>query len=352
MFKRRKIVILIVALIIAAGLLFMRSRAKVIQAEPVTLTQVVVRKTVSASGTVTSLNKSDMSVAGGGQLQNVYIKKGQEVTKGQLLANVYNYDSSQSAQASKDARDVAKKDLELYIENYQNNQAAVGGSEEYRINVKRLEELLSKAEATYQASLGSLSKTALYAPFSGTVVDILADVGEVVTAGAPILKLADLNALIFDVNVDQEDFGLLKLGQPAEITLDSYEGVIFGGKVVELPKYAQDETSEFEVKIEINSTQDQLPLPGMKGDASIIIAETSDEVNALTFDSIFFNNGDKPFVWVSENGRLAKKEIDTGLEGDVYTELKTDLSNIQIVLPTETDAVKAQEGIKINIVTK
>ena len=191
---------LIIGIIVLAGIGFFiygKSKGSVAVVSRVSIEEIQIQRTVSASGAVTSVNESNLALPATGQLQYLAIEKGDTVTKGQLLANIYNYDSSQTAESLRTSRDIAERDIQIYEENYIDNWGSIGGEDEFNLNVKRLKQILNKAEATYQAGLGSLSKTLLYAPFDGTIVDITSEIGEVIVAGSPIIKMADLSNLIF-----------------------------------------------------------------------------------------------------------------------------------------------------------
>ena len=341
---RNKVIILIIVVVVGIGI-YLKTKPKVIEVTNEEVATIVVKKTVSASGSVTAVNDTDLALPVIGQLQSIYVEEGENVSPGQTLANLYNYDYTQDTQYYKEAKDVAKRDLDIYIENYLTNPNAVGGEDEYKLGVKRLKDLLDKADAAYQSSLGTLSKTFVSSPFAGTVVDIYYDIGEVVGAGSAIFKIANLDSLMFTISIDQEDFGFLKIDQPVKVTLDSYEEKTFEGVVNSLPAYADEDTEEFEIKITLNKLENYPALLGMNGDASIITASTEHPVPALSFDLVYFNGDTNPFIWVNDNGKLKKMTVEIGLEGDVYIEILTDLSNVTVVSPESTDTL--EEGFKI-----
>jgi HlyD family secretion protein len=62
-------------------------------------------------------------------------------------------------------------------------------------------------------------------------VDVLKEQNEVAATGQPVVRVADLSSLVFEVLIDQEDFGLLSVGDSVELTLDSYKDKTFSGEV-------------------------------------------------------------------------------------------------------------------------
>ncbi len=336
--------------IIALGVLFarfvlFRDNIKSIPVTQVELSNRVVEKTVSASGEVKAKKEAELSFNTAGKIQDIKVEKGDTVAKGDLLAYLDNYSAAQTAQSYKDARDVTLRDKDKYIEDYSTNLDAVGGSDEYAIALRRLDELISEAEATYQASLASLSDTYMYAPFAGTIVDVTKQMGETATIGASVVKLADLTNLIFEIVVDQEDYGLLKQNQSVKIELDAYENYTFSGFISKLPYYANGgDSANFTVEITLNSDDQHPVLLGMMGDAHIVVASTETEVPSLVYDEISFDEDDKPFVWVVRNGWLAKQPVEIGLEGDVYTQILTPIQDTIVTSVSKDTEIK--EGFK------
>ncbi len=345
--KNKKFIIILLVIVVAIYFFSQRNAVASIEVEKASLERNVVTKTVSGSGIVTSENEADLAFLGTGRITELNVKKGDIVEKDTLLARIYDSGAYLSTTAKKDARDISLRDLELYRATYQNNHKTVGGTESYEISVRRLEELVSAAEAAYQSSLSSLASYYLIAPFSGTILDVDGGIGELASATSPVIKIADLSQLVLEVELDQEDFSYVRLGQKTEITLDAYPDDTFTGEVVEVPLFVDSTDQEsFLVKIAI-SPQEKPILLNMDGDVSIIIETTNEEVNSLTFDQVFFDDDNKAYVWIDQNGLLAKKYIEIGLEGDIYTHIKSDISET-IVVPSNPDQ-EAKEGLKIQV---
>ncbi len=336
-----------VAILIVIVFFFIRRNSSI----PVTkieLQQKIVKKTVSASGTVKSSKEADLAFVTAGRITTLNIKKGDAVNKGAYLGSIYSVPSLQSAQAAKDARDIALRNLDLHILQIETKKDTLGGQAEYDSETRRLNELVSKAEAEYQAALGAETNYHIYAPFSGTVIAAPYEVGEVATAGTTAVKLADLNDLIFEIELDQEDFGLLNLGQKVDITLDAFDKEIFAGEVTEIPYFADGEESNvFIVIIKIVDEEKEKILLGMTGDAYIVLQTTESEVQALAFDEVNYDVEDKTYVFVLENGRVKRQYINVGIEGDIYTQILSDITN-PIIQP-QADNIELEEGKEAKI---
>lgn len=339
---KKVLLILLPIILILGAFIYSRASTKAVIVEKASSDRQVVAKTISASGEVTSNYLYELSFEGLGRINQLNVKKGDEVTKNMLLASAVSISDYNDIQSLRDSLDIAKRDKDVYVELYDTKRNSVGGENEYEANVRRFDEYISRAQANYNSALNSLSRLRITSPIDGTVVEVLREQNEVASVGQTVIKVADLSSLMFEVLIDQEDFGLLSVGDEVEIVLDSYKDKTFKGVVSTLPLFAQ-ETGDFEVNIAITDSDTPILL-GMKGDATVRIDETRTEVTAVSFDLL--NEDDNGyFLWIDDNGVLKKKKIEIGLEGDFYTEVKTDLEGLAIVVP-EQDS-DPLEGMKV-----
>lgn len=328
-----------------------RNSIKFISVKEVKIENRQVIKTISASGKVKGIKEADLSFNVLGTINKIYVKKGDEIEKGKLLSSLSNYADYQSIQSYKDARDIALRDRDLFIENYQSDHNDYGRDNAYQIRLRQLNEEISKAEATYKSKLADLSDTYIYSPFKGKVIDVTKEQGESAAANEKIIKIADNSSLIFEIELDQEDYGYIKLGQDADIQLDSYDTHVFKGKITELPDYADGgATSSFVVKLSIEPSGQYIPLIGMTGDAHIIVESTIESVPSVSYDEVFFDEQDKPYLWVVDSGLIKKMPVEVGLQGDIYTHIKSQVENTVVVGVNSDTEVK--EGYRPKFVKK
>lgn len=341
-FKRIRSYIFFIVIVLGV-LFYFNSKNKVTAlVKEVSIQNRVVKKTVSASGSVKSNNQANISFATGGQITNIYVKEGQRVNAGQYLASIDSRTLAQTAASYQAALDIAKKERQLFVENMYANRNLYDGEEGYNIKLSELDKSIDQANANYQAQVATLSKTTIYAPFSGTVIDVVNKVGETVVASATVVSVADTDKLYFEINADQSDFGSIHIGQEVEVELDSYPGVVIPGRVEELPAQANSSDSNFTVKIAITLPENTNVSIGMTGDAYMTTETSDSEVPSLIYSDVQNDESGKPFVWVLNNKKIAREYIDIGIEGDIYTEIKSTVSK-PLIVPA-SDSVKIQEG--------
>ncbi|MFC5446963.1 HlyD family secretion protein [Paenibacillus aestuarii] len=79
-----------------------------------------------------------------------------------------------------------------------------------------------------------LDQAALRSPIGGTVIQTAARVGEVVSPGQSVAMIVDKNAVYISADVEETKIKKIRVGQPVEFTIDTYEGAKFTGKVTEI----------------------------------------------------------------------------------------------------------------------
>jgi HlyD family secretion protein len=130
-------------------------------------------------------------------------------------------------------------------------------------------------------SLERLNDSIIYARASGVVLQKNVEPGETVASGLPIFTIGDLSNPWIKVYVKEDKLGLIKLGQKAEITTDSYPGKKYEGTVTYIsseaeftPKNVQTQEERvklvFGVKVSVQNMNDELK-PGMPADVKIVL---------------------------------------------------------------------------------
>ncbi len=130
----------------------------------------------------------------------------------------------------------------------------------------------------------SLDLSVIKAPVEGTVIKKSANIGETVVPGQPLAMVADLKKVYVSANVEETKLGLVKPGQKAEITVDSFPGVQFTGEVESIGQATASTFSiiptsssgnftkviqRIPVKIRIDGPGNKALLPGMNTEVKI-----------------------------------------------------------------------------------
>jgi RND family efflux transporter MFP subunit len=329
--------------------LFLREKNITVLVSSVDVEDRIVTRSLSSNGYIKSKSSASLSFVSTGRIAKILVQENEPVTKGQLLAYLDTTTQQNTIQYYKDARDIAIKDRELFIDQKTANTATLGGDKRYNIKLNEYDEALSQAEAYYQAQVSVLTNMYIRAPFDGVVTSITKSENETATAGDVVINVNDLTTLQFEVSVDQNDYGLIKVNQEVIVEIDSYTGYKLPGKVIAVPLFS-NALDEFDVDVNVVSDEAHPLRIGMKGDASIILDSTVDKVKSLTVDVISYDESDNPFVWVIRNNKIYKQPVTIGLEGDIFVELKSELTDPVVI--SAKDGQKMLDGYKAKIINK
>lgn len=140
----------------------------------------------------------------------------------------------------------------------------------------REKELLAQLEAAKT----QLSYTEIRSPLDGVVLTKNVEAGEFVNPGTPVVTIANIDDLWMNIYIPETQTGLVKLGQEVRVTVDSFPGESFKGKITFVsseseftPKtiLTQEERIKlvYRTKVTLENSQQRLK-PGMPADAEIV----------------------------------------------------------------------------------
>ena len=188
-------------------------------------------------------------------------------------------------EAAKSAYEVAKADVEAAEESYKSSQFQV-----------------SSARASLKEAKENLNRTSIYAPNDGTVSKLSVEVGERVTgasqfsAGTEIMRIANLDILEVNVEVNENDIVRVSLNDTAIIEVDAYLDHDFKGLVTEIATSANttgvsaDQVTNFDVKItmlkasyeDLIKPENPIPSPFRPGMSATVEIQTETASNIIT----------------------------------------------------------------------
>ena len=194
----------------------------------------------------------------------------------------------------KESEEARKKQLEAEWENARTRLQQLEETTEEEKELTRHARVgaaagLLQAESQLKSQVERYEWTTVIAPMAGTVTRLIVEEGEIITSGRSafsrgdaIMRIADLDRMIVRTQINQVEIGKIKVEQRAEISVDSYPGQVFPGRVSEIspsatPRGPQNQSSviTFEVDVEVIGSPSEL-LPGMSADVDIIVFEESD----------------------------------------------------------------------------
>jgi HlyD family secretion protein len=290
-----------------------------------------------------------------GRVTHLYVKEGDRVKKGQIVASIENVQQESSVAGQRAAIAAANTDIASYIaaektaeanvehakadleqkkldyeraqnlykagimakQDYDAKKAAydtdmaslaqaVAGVNQAKANTASAGGHLKTQEATLRANQDLLNRTIAVAPFDGIVTNQPIREGETVVVGiqnaegSTLMTLADLSKITAEVKVDETDIVNVRIGQPAEVSVDALPGKTFKGHVTLVGDQAllrstgvatsqsttgTEEAKDFKVVVTLDGPSDELR-PGLSTTAKITTAKKANvlslPIQALT----------------------------------------------------------------------
>jgi HlyD family secretion protein len=241
---------------------------------------------VSGTGQIRPKTFVNVGATSFGRITHLYVKEGDHVKRGQVIATVENVQPEANVQAQKATISAAKTDISSYVAAEKTAEANVEHAqadlEQKKLDWDRAQSLykagimakqdfdakkaaydtdvasvsqavaqLNQAKAQTASAHGhfdqqvaqlrfnedALSKTVSIAPFDGIVTNLPVREGETVVVGiqnaegSTLMTIADMSVVTAEVKVDETDIVNIKDGQPAEVSIDAIPGKTFKGHV-------------------------------------------------------------------------------------------------------------------------
>jgi HlyD family secretion protein len=187
--------------------------------------------------------------------------------------------------------------------------------------------VVAQAQAAAANAQVALDHASLVAPFSGTVQSLTAQVGQVVSPGAPLMSLINNSGLKIETYVSESDVSKIKTGDVANVTLDALgTGPVLPATVSTIDAAQTQVNGSAAYMITLHFTNpDSRIKDGMTGNVHIIEAEHDNVVEVPS--NLVINDNNNYFVLVQNGTTVEKKPVQIGIVGgDGMTEVVSGLN--------------------------
>lgn len=317
-----------------------------------------IESSVSAVGTVQPREFVDVGVQVSGQVTRLFVTSGDEVKRGDLLAEIdpsilqARVDAGRAQLAMLEAQLQERqaqvllaqqqdaRQQQLMAQNATSTELAQTAHAEYAVaqaRVRQLQASIQQTSSELKADEATLGYTRIYAPMSGTVLTVDVTEGQTLNATyqtPPLLRLADLSVMRVQVKVSEADIHLIRAGQEVRFaTLGNTRRHWLGqvAQVLPAPPVSAEEDQVkavmYSVLFDVNNRDGAL-MPGMTAQADFIIAQADNvlvvPVNTVDYEDAqpvvhVLNAAGQPEVRAVRQGQLDRihVEITDGLhEGE------------------------------------
>ncbi|MFP5437130.1 MAG: efflux RND transporter periplasmic adaptor subunit [Bacteroidia bacterium] len=377
--------------------------------------KITLTETVSATGKIQPEIEVKISSEVSGEIIQLPIKEGQAIKKGDLLVRINPdlYESGVSRtnaamSTSKAGLNQAEAQLKEAKANYSRNKTLFDRGVISKSEWDKIVSAYEVAQAAKQSAFfqvqsagasvteakDNLNRTTIYSPVDGTISKLDTELGERVVGtqqmtGTEILRVANLNNMEVEVDVNENDIVKIQIGDEADIEVDAYLKRKFKGEVTSISNSATtttaDQVTNFKVKVRIikDSYKDMMEgkpanfspfRPGMTATVDIITEKKTDIV-AVPISAVVIKTDTTSAkkdavkeleekeqeketgklkerfecVFVMNNGKAELRVIKTGIQDDTNIEVLTGLKSGDVVItgPYNTVAKDLNPGDKV-----
>jgi macrolide-specific efflux system membrane fusion protein len=305
--------------------------------EVVPVTRRDIGTAVKATGVIKPMVGAQVNVgsSASGIVMRLYVRIGDRVQKGQLLAMLDNRELTARRDADAAALQLARANLDYAQTDLRRKQELhaaliIAPSE---LDVARqvyavAEQQSNQAQANLQDATTQLGYTQIFAPITGVVSAVSTQEGETVTAGFAtpnFLTLLDLSRLEVWAYVDEMDIGRIKIGQNAAFTVDTYGDHEFEGQVSAIYPEPQirNNVVDYVTVMRFKPPSQYTLRPEMTTTVNIDLARHKG-VLALPLRAVRSEAG-RQYVMCRRGGATQRTWVTTGIRDDSYWEITSGL---------------------------
>lgn len=322
-------------------------------------------KKVDATGEIFATELIDVGAQVSGQIKKLYVKLGDQVKKGDMIASIdsstqQNSIDNKEAQlaiykaqleSAKVALNIAKTQFDrenaLFAKNATSKQEFESAKNTYSANsakIKELEAQIKQTNIELSTAKINLGYTKITAPRDGTVVSVQVEEGQTVNANQTtptIVNIADLSHVKMKMQIAEGDITKIKVGTPVEYSILSeptkkFQTTVslidpglttlsdgsYGSSSSSKSSYSSSSSSSSAVYYYAQSivdNKDGILRIGMTTQNELLIANVEDAIIAPSIGIKKDENG--TFVYVLKDGKPVKTAVKTGIKDNLDTQI-------------------------------
>ncbi|HZY62750.1 MAG TPA: efflux RND transporter periplasmic adaptor subunit [Edaphobacter sp.] len=288
----KKIVLIVVGVLVLGGIVvgtILHQRANVTKVATGKAVRQDLVSIVNGTGQIKPKTYVNIGATSFGRITHLYVKEGDHVKKGAILATVESVQPQATVAAQQAAIASSRTDVNSYIAAEKTAKANIAAAqadlEQKKLDYTRAQQLykdqliakqdydskkaaydvavatlaqrqaayaqaeaqtqsqrahVNQAMASQRSNYDALDKTISRAPFDGLVTNVPVREGETVVVGiqnaegSTLMTLADMSVITAEVKVDETDIVNVAMGQPADVTVDALPGRVFKGHVTQV----------------------------------------------------------------------------------------------------------------------
>lgn len=265
---------------------------------------------LAVNGRVTPKEQVEISSTINGRVVSVAANEGDTVVAGTVLA--FLDDTQQRAEVAQagsqvDSAEAQLKQARVDLKRAEGLRASISQKavDSARLAVDMAQKQVEQLRARLEQAQSLLADYTVKAPFPGTILSRSADPGQVVGPATSLFQLADVSSLNAEASIDELYAAEVRRGLPVKARPEG-QGDIIDGEVVYVSPRVDASTGGRLVRVTLPGAGDRNLPVGLTVMLNIVVERRA---SAITIPRSALLAGDKPAVYLMENGRAVRRPV-------------------------------------------
>lgn len=258
-----------------------------------------------------------------------------------------NYDREKAlfdaGAVSQSELDASEKALNTSKADYNSGQANIEIS---KASIESAKASVEAQKVNIEKLQNDLNNVVIKAPISGVISEKNVNVGQIINQGAVLAKINDISYVFATIQVPQEKINDIKVGKPAEVTLED-NNTVHNGTLDSIDLSGDSTLRVFNCKIKMENNNKEL-LPGEYAKVNFSNTENNNKVITIPVSSLAGSEGDY-YVFINDNGVASKVSVDIGDADENNVEIISGVKEGDEIICTNMSSLK--DGCKIDVIS-
>ena len=258
-----------------------------------------------------------------------------------------NYDREKAlfdaGAVSQSELDASEKALNTSKADYNSGQANIEIS---KASIESAKASVEAQKVNIEKLQNDLNNVVIKAPISGVISEKNVNVGQIINQGAVLAKINDISYVFATIQVPQEKINDIKVGKPAEVTLED-NNTVHNGTLDSIDLSGDSTLRVFNCKIKMENSNKEL-LPGEYAKVNFSNTENNNKVITIPVSSLAGSEGDY-YVFINDNVVASKVSVDIGDADENNVEIISGIKEGDEIICTNMSSLK--DGCKIDVIS-
>ena len=307
--------------------------------------------TMTFSGSLDPEWQAEVAAKVDGRLEKVYVKEGDRVSKGQVLAILEQTDTDANLVNARgsflDAQanlSKAERDLVRYEKLFASGAVSEQVVDNYRFARDNAAAKLEAARGNLQGMESKSAGTILVAPADGIVAKRYYQEGYYAKAGTAIFAVADISMLKTVIHIPEGQVAGVAVGNEAAIKLPAYPDKKIVGKITRIAPVADQPSHTFAAEVSVDNSQGLLA--GIYANV-YLTAQPRENVLTVPLHAIVMRDDQQTIFVANKDGVIQRRVLVVGFTDDKYAEVISGVTEEDLIVVEGQN--KLREGVKIKM---